>query len=483
MYRNPLLSALIIFTAVATCLCPGDVARSQDVEMPASRIGKVLESWLKFMDASDDSPANKFNPSGYLDKTNSSIRSRTEFRNHARELFGKLTLGKVVTEKDRELTVVLKGKDNQELLVTIYLSPKPDDLIDAVMIQPYRGDATTRQPTQQSDAEVKASLSKLMVRAAKQGFSGTVLLARGSEPLFVEAFGLANRSYNIANTIDTKFNLGSMNKMFTAVAIMQLVEKNKLSLTDPISNYLDETWLPEKVTGRIQIRHLLSHTSGLGSYFNEQFRDGARANFRHLDDYKPLLANEQLAFDPGTQWQYSNTGFLLLGAIVEKVTGETYYDYVRANIFARANMSASDSFEMDSPTENLAYGYWQDAGRWKNNLFMHVIKGGPAGGGFSTVKDLLRFSVALTSGRLLTPESARTMVAPKPESPRYGFGFEVQKSRAGLVVGHSGGFPGIEANLSIFLDQGVTLVILCNAEDSMGLVLDDIRSIVSSMHN
>lgn len=481
MFRNYILSTFLTFSFVFNCLCPISAALSQEVKIPASRVGSVLDSWLKFMGAGDDSPANKFNPAGYLDKAESSIRNRREFRDRARDLFGQLTLAKVVGEKDREITVVLTGRDEQKLLVTINLAPQPDDLIDSVMIKPYRGGDPANSSSLMSDAEVEASLTKLMERAVQEGFSGAVLLARGSEPLFAQAHGLANRSYRIQNTINTKFNLGSMNKMFTAVAAMQLVEQKKLSLTDPVSNYLDETWLPETITSRIQVRHLLNHTSGMGSYFNEQFQNGSRAKFRNLVDYKPLLKNQQLAFEPGTQWQYSNTGFLLLGAILEKVTGENYYDYIRANVYARANMPDTDSFELDIPTENLAYGYWQEDGHWKNNLFLHVIKGGPAGGGFSTLTDLLHFSVALTDGKLLSPETTRMTVSPKPESPRYGFGFESQKLPTGLVVGHSGGFPGIEANLSIFLDQGLTLVILCNAEGSMGLVLDDIRDIVSSM--
>lgn len=480
MFSNSIRNAAIVI-AVASSSLPWSYSAAQEVKVPNSSAGRMLEGWIKFMNANDDSPANNFNPTAFRDKTEGSTKSRTEFRNRGRQIFGKLGLARVVEEKGHEITVVLAGKEEQEILVTLFLVAKPDVLIDAVKIEPYRGGDPTQPPEQQSDTEIKDRLSVLMERAVRDGFSGAVLLARDSEPLFAEAYGLANRSYNIKNTIDTRFNLGSMNKMFTAVAIMQLVEKNKLALTDPISKYLDETWLSKKVASRVQIKHLLNHTSGLGNYFNQQFRQGSRAGFRNIADYKPLIVNEELAFDPGTSWQYSNTGFLLLGAIVEHISGTTYCEYVRANIYEPAGMSDSDSFELDSPTENLAYGYWKEEGPWKNNLFMHVIKGGPAGGGYSTLKDLLRFSDSLTSMRLVSPESTRTMVTPQPESPRYGFGFEVYQTPTGLVVGHSGGFPGIEANLSISVDKRIALVVLCNAEGSMSLVLDDIRRFVASM--
>ncbi len=323
--------------------------------------------------------------------------------------------------------------------------------------------------------ELKSYLDKIV---AGDVFSGTVLLARNGQVLFKGAYGQANKDFDAPNKIDTKFNLGSMNKMFTAVAVAQLVERGKLSFDDPISKYLSSDWLPRDVADKITIRHLLTHTSGLGSYFNEQFMDSSRARFRTVDDYKPLVAEEKPAFEPGTKWAYSNTGFLLLGAVIEKVSGQSYFDYVRDNVYKPAGMTHSDCYELDHVNLNLAVGYSKMTGdsgtHFENNVFRHVIKGGPAGGGYSTVEDLFRFAEALRANKLVKKETAELIWTPTPQSqgdgPGYGFGFGVSGEPGNRVVGHNGGFPGISALLDIHLDKGFTVAVLSNYDRGAGLV-------------
>jgi CubicO group peptidase (beta-lactamase class C family) len=163
-----------------------------------------------------------------------------------------------------------------------------------------------------------------------------------------------------------------MNKMFTATAIMQLAEEGRLALDEPISRYVDESWLPRSITDRVTIHHLLTHTSGLGSYFNEAFMRSSRTLYREVDDYRPLVQGETLAFEPGTEFRYSNTGMLLLGAVIEAVTGTSYFDHVRSRIYGPAGMMDSDSYSMDEPVPNLAIGYIPAPDSeygWRNNLF------------------------------------------------------------------------------------------------------------------
>ena len=202
--------------------------------------------------------------------------------------------------------------------------------------------------------ELDAHIDRLVEADA---FSGTVLIAKGGRAIYERAVGLASKRFGAANDMDTKFNLGSMNKMFTAVAIAQLVEDGRLSLDDPLSSYVDESWLAPDVAGKIRIRHMLNHTSGPGSYFNDVFWESSRARFRALDDYKPLIVDETLAFEPGAGWQYSNTAFFLLGVVIEKVTGESYFDHVKQAVFVPAGMTNTDCYEMDRPVPNLAIGY------------------------------------------------------------------------------------------------------------------------------
>jgi CubicO group peptidase (beta-lactamase class C family) len=315
----------------------------------------------------------------------------------------------------------------------------------------------------------------------KSWFSGALLIARGPDILLTEAGGEASKAFHVPNNINTKFNLGSMNKMFTATAVARLVEAGKLSFDDPIGKYIDETWLPKEVTDEITVRHLITHTSGLGSYFNDVYFKSSRDLFRKLDDYKPLIKDDRPAFTPGERFQYSNTGMFLLGVVIEKVTGEDYFDHIREAIYAPAGMANSDCYEMDYPVENLAIGYSPDFTspyKWQNNLYKHVIKGGPAGGGFSTVKDLHRFALALLSGKLVSKAMLETMWADF-KGANYGYGFQVSQSPMGKIVGHSGGFPGINSKLDIYVDSGYIVAVMSNCDDGASPLADKTRSILA----
>jgi CubicO group peptidase (beta-lactamase class C family) len=307
-------------------------------------------------------------------------------------------------------------------------------------------------------------------------FFGAVLMAHGAQVLLQEACGEASLRFHARNNIETRFNLGSMNKMFTAVAVMQLVEAGKVSLTDPLSRYADESWLPHDISSRITIEELLTHTSGLGSFFDDGFDQTSRELYRELDDYKPLIQTEKLAFVPGAKFQYSDTGMFMLGVVIEKASGENYFDYIRRHIYAPSGMNETDCYPMDEPVENLAtgYGYYSKGPyHWRENTFSHVFRGGPAGGGFSTVGDLFRFVRALESGKLVTPASLKMMWTDRPPN-NYGAGFEISDTAAGKVVGHSGFFDGISARLSIFVDQGYVVAVLSNIDNGAPALMDSI---------
>jgi CubicO group peptidase (beta-lactamase class C family) len=367
--------------------------------------------------------------------------------------------------------------------LTLFLEPQPPHRIErlGMGIAPTPPDA---QPTAKnlSDEERARELDAFMGKlAGADAFSGAVLLAKDGKVIFEKAYGEANKDFGVPNRADTKFNLGSMNKMFTAVAVAQLAEAGKLSFDDPLSKFLPD--FPNKEAAeKIRIKHLLTHTSGLGSYFNERFVEGSRARFRTVDDFMALAKDETLAFEPGTKWQYSNTGFLVLGKVIERVTGQAYFDYVRERIFKPAGMTSTDSYELDRVNPNLAVGYQkeytEEGARFRNNIFQHVIRGGPAGGGYSTVADLLRFASALRSGKLLGEPYVKTLLTPKPElnSPNYGYGFGLSDERD--IAGHSGGFNGISANLDMFLDSGYTGVVLSNYGNAAGRAVAKIQQLV-----
>jgi CubicO group peptidase (beta-lactamase class C family) len=313
-------------------------------------------------------------------------------------------------------------------------------------------------------------------------FSGAVLLAKDGVPVYKAVYGSANKDYGVPNKIDTKFNLGSMNKMFTAVSIAQLVEKGKISFDDPLSKFIPD--FPDAESAKkIQIKHLLSHTAGLGPYFSKRYQDMSRNKLRTVDDMMALAKqDEKLLFEPGSKWQYSNTGMLVLGKVIEIVSGQNYYDYVRENIYKPAGMTNTDSYELDKVNPNLAVGYHKtftaNGIGWSNNVFQHVMRGGPQGGGYSTVEDLLRFDQALRGGKLVSPAMVKVLTTPKPElnSTNYGYGF-ITNTGAG-TAGHNGGFTGIHSDLTMHLDSGWTAIVMSNYSMGGGPVVDKMANLI-----
>jgi CubicO group peptidase (beta-lactamase class C family) len=256
--------------------------------------------------------------------------------------------------------------------------------------------------------------------------------------------------------------------MFTAVAIAQLVEEGRLSYDDPIGAYLGTEWISQDVGARVQVGHLLSHTSGLGHYWDDW--DCYAHTLRTLDDFEPLISDE-LAFEPGTEYQYSNSGYLLLGVIIESVTGKTYYEYIQEGIFDPCGMTHSGFYERDVPLSGLATGYYEDeeeGGRLKNNTLFLGPRGSSAGGGWSTAADMHRFLIALRSDLLVDAETRENLWAPKPMSPEYGYGFQIRDN----WIGHWGGFPGFEAFVFYFPASGHTFIALSNYYDSTLPLID-----------
>lgn len=358
----------------------------------------------------------------------------------------------------------------------------PEQRIERLNFSPARTPAAAKSAEKPlSETEFVDVLSrKLDELCQKDIFSGTILIAKGDKVLLEKACGEATKSWHVANNIETKFNLGSMNKMFTATAVMQLVEKGKVRLDDPISKYVDESWLPKSIIDRVTVHHLLSHTSGLGSYFNDTYFKSSRDLFRQVDDYKSLVKGDTLSFEPGARFQYSNTGMLLLGVVIEKASGENYFDYIRQHIYEPAGMKNSDCYELDRPQENLAEGYIpQGSNAWKNNLFMHVLKGGPAGGGYSNVRDLHRFARALQSGKLLSQASLDKMWQDQ-SGAGYGYGFEIGMPAVGKTVGHGGGFPGLNSGLDINTGSGYIVAIMSNYDMGAEALKSYVRSLIDN---
>lgn len=317
----------------------------------------------------------------------------------------------------------------------------------------WQQDSTSGRLTRaQGLRELRSYLRDL---ASADVLSGTVLVAHGDRIEHLASYGQANRDFRVPMRPQYKMNLASMNKMFTAVAVAQLVQAGKLSFDDPVSKYLD---FPTKEDAtRITIKQLLTHTSGLGSYSVKESRHGVT----DVQGFLGLAASDRPKFEPGTDQAYSNTGYVVLGAVIEKVSGMSYYDYVKRNIYDPIGMMSTDAYNLDLVNPGLAVGYEKiytpDGFHLQNNI-CEVGFGGPAGGGYSTAQDLFRFATALRAGKLLRPDFVTLLTTPKPEfnSPTYGYGFSVYRG----VVGHSGGDTGV--NTTFEMKGSETLIVLCN---------------------
>jgi CubicO group peptidase (beta-lactamase class C family) len=337
--------------------------------------------------------------------------------------------------------------------------------------------AVAQSPTPEASVRTEASVAKeidsyLNSLVAENKLSGAVLVARDGVTIASKAAGIANKATGAPIMLNTKFNLGSMNKMFTAVAIAQLAQSGRLSFNDPISKHLPD-YPNKEVADKVTIHQLLTHTSGMGMYWNEKFI-AQREKLLTVAAHLPLFASDPLLFQPGEKFQYSNAGYMVLGAIIEKVSGQDYYSYVQEHIYKPAGMTNTGFYEPGKEIPNLAIGYSKMSFDGKpleearDNTNAREVRGGPAGGGYSTVEDLVKFHMALRSYKLLNEEYTKLVTTGKVEAGgpigRYAYGFGDKVFAGKHIIGHNGGSPGIAANFEMYPELGYTSVMLMNAD-------------------
>ncbi len=268
------------------------------------------------------------------------------------------------------------------------------------------GSTEAMPPSPISQTELVRRMTTSLDSLAKVGqFSGVAVVAKNGVPIFQRAYGMADRERGIANNPETAFNLGSINKVFTQIAILQLRDAGKLDLDSTLSKYWPD-YPNQEVARKITIRQLMRHTSGIGGNIFDPPAGGKRNDIRTLKDYLPLFVNQPLAFEPGTRNAYSNAGYVVLGLLVERLSGDDYYTYVREHIFKSAGMTRTGSFAVDSLPPNTAIGYTrgdEDAPLstpLRPNGRDLPGRGSSAGGGYSTALDLVKFVQALREQRI-----------------------------------------------------------------------------------
>jgi len=331
---------------------------------------------------------------------------------------------------------------------------------------------------------MRHEIHTILTRHVGAGFSGVCLIKLGDTEIVHKAYGLAHRGYGIANTVNTRFDIASITKVFTAAAVMQLVERGTMALETPVMPYLgiEGTRISDDVT----VYHCLTHTSGIGDDADEEagedyellFVDKPNYSIRETKDFLPQFADKEPNFAPGEGVRYNNVAFVLLGLVIEKATGVSYRDYVTTNIFQRAGMAGAEFCAMDGVCANLAEHYKKTehpdgAVEWRKNIYSYPPIGSPDGGATVTALDLDRFLRAIKAGSLLGEEASKQLLSPHVDEKErdggrsmLGFGFEFSLDANDNILNF--GKDGINAGVaSIFVHYpatGITTVLLANQD-------------------
>jgi CubicO group peptidase (beta-lactamase class C family) len=304
---------------------------------------------------------------------------------------------------------------------------------------------------------VPQKIDTLLTAFEKQeGFSGSVLAARGGTVIFEKGYGYKNKKENTWNDSNTIFQIGSITKQFTSAIILQLEEKNKLSLQDKLSKYI-----PDYPNGdQITIEHLLTHTSGVYNYTNDTafMRKGAFTPISR-DSLIATFKDKPLDFHPGDKFSYSNSGYILLGYIIEKVTGESYFQVVRENIFRPLHMDHTGFDFSGLVSADKAIGYMSSAGGLPAPIVDSSVSFA-AGAIYTTLGDLYKWDRALYTGDIISPASLQKAFT--PHLAKYGYGWMIDSAYGKKMVGHGGGIPGFVSNILRVPEDQTCIIVLDN---------------------
>lgn len=437
------------------------LAVSAQAQIPDTPAGRQLSAWLAAFNNPDHQALRHFLEVNAPDRLGEIDRT-FDFR----ERTGGFDFKRIEESKPTRIAVLAQERASDQIArIAMAVDSAEPHRITSLAIEAVSRPADMAIQRLSEDALVAALGPKLEQSAAADHFAGAVLIVKNGQPLFQGAYGQADRERHVPNAIDTRFRVGSMNKMFTAVAVLQLVQAGKIALDAPVATYLPD--YPNKdAASRVTIHHLLTHTGGTGDFFGPDYF-AHRLELRSLQDYVARFGTRDLAFTPGSKWEYSNFGFILLGAVIEKVSGSSYYEYIVSHVYAPAGMSATGSDPEDSVVTNRAVGYTRNpAGGWQSNAETLPYRGTSAGGGYSTVGDLLRFATALSEHKLLNPHFTELLTTGKVDAlgGRYAYGF-IDRTIGGVrFVGHGGGAPGMNGDLEIDFQSGNVIAVLSNLD-------------------
>lgn len=489
--RPALVVVMVTGFAVSGDVAAGQESRPQGAgrapaavpALPATPMGAVARGLLAVLDSGDDTAIRRFvdaNASPELAER-LTVAGYVSALRKLKEESGGLELLTPIPGGGDGVRMLLRSRAGEHYLgIEVAPDPRRPERFGLIGFHPMPSDPRKGSGLWEPEGEADASalvahIQRSVARLVeKDEFSGVVLVARGDSVLLERAYGEADREKHVPNRLDTRFHVGSIDKMFTSVAIAQLVQAGRLSFDDTLARVLPE-YPNRDAARRVTIRQILTHTAGLGDPFESPAYDPLHTPTGPQSAWFPLFAQEPLRFEPGARHEYSNGGYLVLGALLEKLTGRPYHEWVRDHVFRPAGMT--DTEPVGGRIPNAAQGYYRRlmedplaiGARVPNSDFAGAPGVGVAmGGSYLTARDLFRFARALRGGRLLTAAMTDTVVTGKVAvapgaRARYGFGF-YDVDPGSRVRGHSGGGEGsgIDADVEILWDSGYTIVVVGN---------------------
>lgn len=455
---------------VGLLLLPGlAVAQAGQVNWPDTPPSKLFQQWLANCETPDLSRMEEWAATHYEEQFVKRLGAKRIGEEDFRECsqHGGYRAVQIVNTSADELTVLVQGIKSG-IYVEYGTSAKDGRL------SPFRGlpgspPESSFAPTDLTDAGVQAAAEASVGALGKLGLaSGIVVAARGTKPIAVATTGYSDRAKKTPITLQSQFTLGSMGKMFTAAAIGQLVDQGKVSYDDKVGKFFPQ-YASQAVRDKVTVGMLLSHTGGLGDFLGKRTPEMMKNGVKRASEFLPLFEKDDPKFEPGTSWSYSNAGLALAGAIVEKVSGEDYPDYLRKHIFQPAGMKNSDPNNVPhhDPRMVTPYTHQSQEGPVQDWIEAEHDIGSPAGGAISTAEDLVKFADALRNGKLVSKATFERMTQPHGKTPWggvYGYAMEIGKEYGETVVGHGGGFPGVNTHLYIILGSAYTVVTLSNQD-------------------
>lgn len=443
------------------CACPMLSARSTATAAPATATDarQALDAWLVAFNKGDSATWEAFRQR-YGSAMN--IDNLLEFRD---SIGGFVLARREPAEGDTAAALLRERESDQHARLRVTLAPGPTARIDLAGV-PTPPDLKPARLDAQAALDDVAAFAD--AASTKDAFAGALLIAQGDQVLLQGAWGLADRATGARNMLDTRFRLGSMNKMLTSVAILQLAQAGKVSLDGTLGDYL--TAYPNADMRRATVRQLLSHRAGAGDIFGPEF-DRERDRLRTHADYLALFGTRAPAHPPGSRHDYANYGFVLLGAIIEAVSGQDYYAYVEEHILIPAGMHDTGSLPESDDMPRRARAYMRTRGQWRDAAHTLPWRGTAAGGGYSTVGDLLRFARALQGGRLVDP--TLLAIATRPDDAGYGLGFTADELEGLPWYGHGGGAAGMNTEFRVFPTLDRVVISLANVDPPVAQRLVD----------